>query len=81
MAISVRRLSVPVKYVKYVERLAVQSAKNGSEMESGADIEVRASFSFGRGMRSGVSPPFDKVSVGPDKGLVAPGKTTDNDQG
>ena len=33
-------------------------------MESGADIEVRASFSFGRGMRSGVSPPFDKVSVG-----------------
>lgn len=33
-------------------------------MEFGADIEVRASFSFGRGMRSGVGPPFDKVSVG-----------------
>ena len=33
-------------------------------MGFGADIEASGNFGFGRGMRSGGSPPFDKMSIG-----------------
>lgn len=37
--------------ISNVERLAVQSAKNGSEVVFGADIEASGNFGLGRGMR------------------------------
>jgi len=33
-------------------------------MVFGADIEASGDFGLGRGMRSGGSPPFDKMSIG-----------------